>query len=231
MSRPRRSTAAGTSPLRVLVIVLLFAAVAGAGWAVWLYWGSGLVARESADAAVAQLRDRWQAASDDADPGSAADEESPLVASPVDGVAEWIIRIPALGETWEWPVAVGIGDESLAEAVGWYPGTSQPGQLGNFAVAGQCITGAQPFRDLRTIAVGDVVVVEAADAIHTYTITSAPTQLTVSDDDPWVLEPVPGQADAEPTQAFITLTTCEDLYPTPDRSVAFGVLTTTEPKP
>lgn len=220
MSRPRRNQHRGPSPLAVLGIVLLVALLAGAGWGIWQYWGSPTLARQAADDAVAELRGRWES----------SPEPPPLVPNPAEGEAQWLIRIPALGEAWEWPVAAGIGSESLDDAVGWYPGTSQPGQLGNFAVTGQCITGAQPFRELRTLEVGDVVVIEGADAIHTYTLSSAPADLTVSEGENWVLEPVPGQDDAEPTQAFITLTTCEDLYPTPDRSVGFGVLTSTEPK-
>lgn len=220
MSRPRRSHRRGVSPLLVLGIILALATVAGAGWSAWQYWGSTLVAERAAADRLSQLRSEWDAM---ADPPQ-------VIAHPQPAVSQWIMRVPALGEDWEWPVAAGVEEASLADAVGWYPRTAQPGQVGNFAVAGQCITGAQPFSALRELRTGDVVVVETAADVHTYEITSPAADLTVHADDTWVLDPVPGHDEAEPTMAIITLTTCEDLYPTPDRSVAFGVLTTTEPK-
>ena len=47
---------------------------------------------------------------------------------------------------------------------------------------------------------------------------------TVKDVDTWVLDPVPGKTNVKPTRALITLTTCQDLFHSPDRSVGFGHL-------
>lgn len=222
MSEPKRSVEQarpGPSPLLVFGLALL-AVVVGVGlWVGWLYWGSVRLAERAVGDEVAAVHDTWSR-----HPGDA------LIANPAPGEAYWIIRIPRLGDGWEWPVAVGVDDDVTGRAVGWYSGTAQPGQVGNFAVAGQCITGAQPFRHLRDLAVGDTVEVEGAAAKFTYEIISAPSGLTVQADDAWVLDPVPGQPDEAPVNAFITLTTCEDLYPTPDRSVGFGILTKTEEK-
>lgn len=225
MSRARRSAARGIPPLLVLGLGLLALVLAVGGWSAWLYWGSTFPAQDAADEAVAELEQRWQDAEPPADP-----DEPSLVTDPEPGRAQWLLRIPALGEQWQWPVVVGTDDDALGHGVGWYPGTSQPGQAGNFAVAGQCLTGAQPFRELKSLQVGDEVVVEGVHQVFTYTLNSAPADLTVAEDEAWVLDPVPGRDDLEPTQAVITLTTCEDLYPTPDRSVGFGVLTSMETK-
>ena len=40
----------------------------------------------------------------------------------------------------------------------------------------------------------------------------------------WVLDPVPGKPAEKPTKALITLTTCQDLFRSPDRSIGFGHL-------
>lgn len=222
MPEPDRSAETkrrGPSPRLVVGLVLLLGALAAGGWLIWLYGMSGKVVRYHLPTRIVEVWRHWE-----------AEPAADLVAAPQPGEAYWLIRIPRLGGWWEWPVAVGVGDDVIGETVGWYPGTAQPGQVGNFAVAGQCITGAQPFRHLRELEVGDVVEVEGATAIHTYTIVSAPADLTVASDDSWVLDPVPGRDDVPATEALITLTTCEDLYPTPDRSVGFGVLTDTEEK-
>ena len=43
---------------------------------------------------------------------------------------------------------------------------------------------------------------------------------TVKPSDTWVLDPVPGNPRESPTKSLITLTTCEDLFHSPDRSIA-----------
>lgn len=215
MSEPRRSQRRGVSPLLVLGVCVLVLALTGAGWAWWRFSAAPAAAEEAAAERITELRQRWQ---------SGAEAELAPAST------QWILRIPALGEDWEWPITVGVDQDSLADAVGWYPRTAQPGQVGNFVVAGGCIAGAEPFRHLLDVATGDEVVVETRDAVHGYEVVVGGGDLTVDADDSWVLDPVPGQVEAEPMQALITLTTCEDLYPTRDRMVLFGTLTTTETK-
>ena len=50
------------------------------------------------------------------------------------------------------------------------------------------------------------------------------------DTDTWVLDPVPGEPESKPTKALLTLTTCQDLFRSPDRSVGFGHLASTKTK-
>ncbi|MEU4289796.1 sortase [Kribbella sp. NPDC026596] len=66
--------------------------------------------------------------------------------------------------------------------------------------------------------------VETADAVYTYELYGSPRDLTVKPTDTWVLDPVPGNPRETPAKSTITLTTCQDLFHSPDRSVAFGHL-------
>ena len=77
---------------------------------------------------------------------------------------------------------------------------------------------------------GAKVIVETRDAVFTYELDDAANKLTIADTDVWVLDPVPGKPAQQPTQALITLTTCQDLFRSPDRSVAFGHLVETKKK-
>jgi LPXTG-site transpeptidase (sortase) family protein len=81
-----------------------------------------------------------------------------------------------------------------------------------------------PFRKLLELRKGDEVIVETVDAVYTYELDGSPRDLTVKPEDNWVLEPVPGKPQETPTKSIITLTTCQDLFHSPDRSVAFGHL-------
>ena len=92
------------------------------------------------------------------------------------------------------------------------------------------MTHGQPFSRLLELNPGDTIEVETRDAIYTYVLDEAPRQLTVADTDTWVIDPVPGKPDVKPSQALITLTTCQDLFHSPDRSVGFGHLDSTQNK-
>ncbi len=122
------------------------------------------------------------------------------------------------------PIIVGTSDYALGRGVGWYESTQLPGQVGNFALAGHRITHGEPFARLLELKVGDKVIVTTKTTVFTYEIDKPPSQLTVKDVDTWVLDPVPGKTNVKPTQALITLTTCQDLFHSPDRSVGFGHL-------
>ena len=213
----------GVSPLALLGLVLLAATLAVSGFLGWQVYGTTWLARSAAAESVAQLRDQWAAATP-----TAPDEqgEPPAEVVPAAGEAAWILRIPTLDV--EWPIASGVEAGLLQQAVGWYPSTALPGQVGNFALAGLRLTHGAPFADLLSLEVDDEVIIETPLATYTYRITLPPAQLTVHRDDSWVLEPVPGKPDLAPTEAILTLTTHEDLIDTPDRAVGFGVLDTTE---
>ncbi len=213
----------GVSPLALLGLVLLAATLAVSGFLGWQVFGTTWLARTAAAEGVAQLRDQWAAATP-----SAPDEDGELPAelAPAPGEVAWILRIPSRGV--EWPVAAGVDDDLLKAAIGWYPSTALPGQVGNVALAGLRLTHGAPFADLLSLEVDDEVIIETPLATYTYRITLPLAQLTVHRDDSWVLEPVPGKPDLAPTEAILTLTTHEDLIDTPDRAVGFGVLDTTE---
>lgn len=217
----------GVSPFLVLLVTLIVAALGTGGFLAWQVWGTTAFARDRAVEEIAQLRTAWDGPLPEElrqdDP-----ELPPIVGEPTQHAANWLLRIPRL--SGEWPIIAGVQPSDLNRGVGWYPGTALPGQLGNFAVAGNCLTEGEPFRRLLELRKGDEVVVETRTATYTYEIISAPAELTVHADDSWVLDPVPGQDDTVPHQALITLTTCEDLYPTQDRAVGFGTLTATEKK-
>ncbi len=218
----KRAGRRGVSPLLVLAVVLLAGVLVTGGVLAWQVWGTTALSARAAERETAALRASWAGQpAPTSDPSSA-----PIVDPPAHGEAAWLLRIPALDG--EWPVIAGVGGDELARGVGWYSGSALPGQVGNFALAGHRISHGEPFRRLLELKAGDEVIVETGAATFTYTLVSAPGDLTVQADDSWVLDPVPGHPDQVPTQALLTLTTAEDLVPTPDRAVGFGTLTKTE---
>jgi sortase A len=118
-----------------------------------------------------------------------------------------VLRIPALGKDWAQPIYEGVTDRQLRAGVGHFPGTEQPGQIGNFALAGHRSGVSDPaFRNIDRITKGATITVTTAHRV-TYTYSVART-LTVAPTDVDVIAQVPGQPTASPTAAKLTLVTC-----------------------
>ena len=219
-ARRRRRRPSG---LMVLGLVLLLGGLGCLGWVGYQYLGTNIVSQHAFDAGREDLRSRWQQA-EPAEP-SASPEQAVLP-----GKATALLRIPAFGADYEIPVLEGTDLDTLTDGVGHYAGTARPGQVGNFALAGHRVTHGQPFARLLELKRGDEVVVETRKAVYTYVLDESPSSLTVDDAATWVLDPVPGEPNTQPTRALITLTTCQDLFSSPDRSVGFGHLRSTRNK-
>lgn len=133
------------------------------------------------------------------------------------------LSIPRLD--MQWTVVEGVDLRSLRGALGHYPGTQLPGQVGNFAVAGHRFHGL--FWDLDKVRPGDTILVEDRTARYVYRVESS---TMVSPTDTAVLAPVPGRPGAAPSTAEITLTTCNPKWGHSQRLIVTGNLQSTVPK-
>lgn len=224
-------------------LLLIAVGLGSLGWIGYQYLGTNAPAQEAAKSEVSQLQHQWDTGNgiDVPDPsaGASANATAAVSASSTTGPkysqaeldkAMAILTIPRFGADFQVPILVGTSDYALGRGVGWYDKTQLPGQVGNFAIAGHRITHGQPFARLLELQPGDKVIIETKTYIFTYTIDQAPSKLTVKDVDAWVLDPVPGKTGVKPTKALITLTTCQDLFHSPDRAVGFGHLVDTKKK-
>ncbi len=211
------------SAFTIAGIVMLVVGLSCLGWVGYQYVGTNLVSGKVFETEKQQLRTKW----DEEKKADPTGKKKPTV---IPGDAMALLRIPAFGASYEIPILSGTDLGILSKGVGHYTSTADPGQIGNFAVAGHRVTHGQPFSRLLELSPGDEIVVETREAIYTYVLDQAPEKLTVKDTDTWVIDPVPGKPDAKPSQALITLTTCQDLFHSPDRSIGFGHLASTQNK-
>lgn len=227
--RPR----GGVSALTALGVLLLVAGLGCLGWVAWQYVGTNVTSEKAFHEETSQLRERWSQPAEGADPAEPGSTEGggELTPTVVPGDAIALLRIPAFGADYEVPILSGTDLSILNRGVGHYTGTADPGQIGNFAIAGHRITHGEPFSRLLELQAGDQVVVETRTAIYTYVMDGSPGNLTVDDTQTWVLDPDPVNRDDEATTAMLTLTTCQDLFRSPDRSVGFAHLAKTVEKP
>ena len=59
--------------------------------------------------------------------------------------------MPRFGADYARPVVEGAARPVLAHGVGHYAGTAEPGEVGNFAVAGHRTTYGKPFNEIDTL--------------------------------------------------------------------------------
>jgi sortase A len=133
------------------------------------------------------------------------------------------------------PVAEGVSKQNVLNKgyVGHYPGTQQPGQAGNFAVAGHRNTHGEPFRYLPRLRPKDTVEVETESATYTYTVDKILPRTSAHDSG--VIRPVPRSV-VRPAYGYdgpgyyITLTTCTPEFTSKYRMVVWGKLTSMRPR-
>jgi sortase A len=222
------------SAAAVVGLLLLAAGLGALGWVGYQVFGTNVVAQQAFTNEKESLRAQWQQAPAPSPKKKASASPRASVPPPDESVqpgeAIGLLRIPALGSSYEVPILSGTDLKTLSRGIGHYSTTALPGQVGNFAVAGHRVTHGQPFAKLLELEDGDEVIVETRTSVFTYVLDEAPKDLTVDDDDSWVLDAVPGHPETRPTRALLTLTTCQDLFHSPDRSIGFAHLASTKNK-
>ncbi|PSM43755.1 class E sortase [Streptomyces dioscori] len=144
-----------------------------------------------------------------------------------------VLGIPRLG--LRVPVAEGVSKSGVLNKgyVGHYPGTAQPGRVGNFALAGHRNTHGEPFRYLDRLRRGDRVVVETRDAVYTYVVDR--TLPRTSPGDGGTIRAIP-RSTVKPAYGYtapahyLTLTTCTPQYTSKYRLVVWGKLRSVKPR-
>ena len=208
--------------ITVGVLLLLFVAYQ-------LMW-TNVTAQRASDQIATDLQDSWAIPATDgsSDPGDPGDPGEDPEARPEIGDAFALMYIPRLSDkVWGMPVLESVALSDLARGIGHYPETQLPGEKGNFAVAAHRATNGEPFRDIDQLRVGDKVFVETQDSWFEYTLRRdqiVPPQAT------WVIDPVPFDPGATPTERLITLTTCNPRWGSTTRWVWWGDLTTSYDK-
>jgi sortase A len=196
------------------VVVLLFL-----GWQLWLndFIAGGKQTQEATTLGQDWSRSSGGSSDKPSDPGT------PIVRKePATNTKFAILIVPRWGNTWQRPIAQGIGVADVLDTigVGHYPGTQMPGEIGNFAIAGHRLAYGHAMRDVYLLRVGDPIYVETRDGWYRYVFRNLHYVLPNAIQ---VLQPVPEQPGVKPTERYITLTTCNPFYSTAERIAAYGL--------
>ena len=200
-------------------------------------WSSAQKQRE----VTAKLDDSWH-------------NQRGLVDRPVQGAGFAKMYVPAFGPDFMFTVLEGTDPATLTAGPGHYLGTAQPGQQGNFAVAGHRVGKGSPFNSLDLLSSCDAIVVETVDRWYVYRVlplrdesanwtagkgkqsqckgvesqtgryANVVGKAIVLPSQVQVIAPVPGQPGRAPSNRLITLTTCHPQFSASQRLIVHGVL-------
>ncbi|QEO14499.1 class E sortase [Agromyces intestinalis] len=213
------------------VLILLFL-----GWQLW--WNDAIMAGQQSDSASSQVKawaEQDRAGRGTAVPVPTTDPGEPVVDSTEYGNAEpfAVVYIPRFNtpDTFDSvrTVAQGIGLDvlnSFSLGVGHYPQSQMPGEIGNFAIAAHRSAYGGGMHEIEQLQLGDAIYVQTKDGWYTYRFRDFEYVTPETID---VLAPVPHHPDLQPTDRIITLTSCNPLYSTAERIIAYGVLESWQP--
>ncbi len=193
---------------------------------VWQLWWTDIEGNR-AQAEIVESLDWAQTAP--ADPVGPAivtprrDEDPPVLAEPAFGTTFATMQVPRWDGEPVRPISQGTDKRQILDTmgVGHYEGTAMPGGVGNFALAAHRTTFAKPFNRVAELEVGDAIVVQTADTWYVYRVTDSAIVMPA---DIQVIAPVPNQPGVEPTDRYITLTTCHPMFSARERFIVHGVL-------
>ncbi len=151
---------------------------------------------------------------------------SPVPAAPpgmVPGDRIARLYVPRLG--MYWIVVEGVEPQDILYAPGHYPGTALPGEVGNFSLAGHRAVGM--WWDLDQLRPNDPIVVETRTAWYIYRVDQSKI---VSPNAIEVVAPVPGSPGVAPTEAWLTLTTCNPKWDNYERLIVHAKLGRSQPR-
>lgn len=212
-------------------LILLFL-----GWQLW--WNDAIMASRQSDAASDRSLDWLEEGRVSAQDGGATSppEEGADFGEPVvddtdhdDGDAIAVMFVPRFGEDSQRTVAEGVGLDVLNRfdlGVGHYPGTQMPGAVGNFAIAAHRSAYGGGMHEIEQLQLGDAIYIQTRDGWYTYRFRDLEY---VTPETTEVLAAVPHHPDLAPTDRIVTLTSCNPLYSTAERIVAYGVLESWRP--
>ncbi|WP_233563677.1 class E sortase [Cryobacterium tepidiphilum] len=206
------------------VLVFLFL-----GWQLW--WNDMIVANQQNQAA-SDISRHWIEQAPSAAPTAQPSPEpvEPVVAAqPAKGDAFAVLYIPRYGADYHRTIGQGTGLSILNSprlGIGHYPQSQMPGEVGNFAIAAHRSANGGGMHLIDTFQLGDPIYVQTADGYYTYRFRDLQY---VKPSAVEVLAPVPNRPGVKPTDRIITLTSCNPLYSTAERVVAYGVFESWRP--
>lgn len=187
------------------------------GWQLFL---NDIIVGQQLQAESLEQSLQWEKNIADAVPGEP--DKPPVLAAPGNTQRFGLLVVPRFGADYYRPIAEGVSTADVLNSnnFGHYPDTQMPGEVGNFAIAAHRKAYGGNLEHINELQLGDSIYVETKDGWYRYVFRNLeyvkPTGVGV-------LDPVPQQGAADAEDRIITLTSCNPLFSTAERIIAYGV--------
>ena len=218
-SKPRRRNVA-RAVLGVLGELLITAGVGVLLFLGWSLWFNDLVVGNKLHEESLEQAQAWER--DEAGAAHGTPQDPPVLGAPDSTERFGLMIVPRWGADYYRPIAEGVGTAAVLNKgqIGHYPKSQMPGAVGNFAVAAHRTSYGKPFNQISSLSVGDHIYVETADGWYLYVFRNLeyvqPTAIGV-------IAEVPQSAAATPEDRFMTMTSCNPLFSSAERIIAYSV--------
>lgn len=138
-----------------------------------------------------------------------------------------VVYIPRFGSDFSAPLVQGTGLDVLDTlGLGHYDDTAMPGQVGNFAVAGHRQTHGAVLDKIHLLEPGDKIYIQTKDGFYIYVFRNTDIVLPSAGS---VLDPVPMNPKASPTERILTMTSCNPQFGSQERIIAYSTMESWQP--
>lgn len=228
---PVRRTGIFSRGVQVLGELLVTVGVVLALFIAWQLWWTNVAADAAQHRVVSDFARTFKGSGAPASPPDAGDvaDYGPAVLSPepAAGKAIGIVYIPRFGADYYRPLVQGTTPAVLDSlGIGHYEGTSMPGGVGNFAVAGHRQTHGAVLDAIDSLVPGDRIYVQTREGYYVYVFRNSEIVLPSRTD---VLLPVPSRPTAVPTESYLTMTSCNPRFGSAERFIAYSLLESWQP--
>lgn len=191
---------------------------------VWEIWINDWVSDTGQAATAHAYSQQWADAPVVPTPAAAdVATDPPVTAQPKAGTIFANLIVPRFGSDYTRPIAEGVGLDVLndvSRGMGHYEQTALPGAIGNVAIASHRTAYGGALHLLPDLRIGDHVYIETVDGWYQYSYRNTEYVLVSG---VGVLDPVPQVDGASPGDRLLTMTTCNPIYSSAERIIAYAV--------
>jgi sortase A len=190
---------------------------------VWQLWINDWVSDAGQAATAQSYAERWAREPLSPPAATGTDVDPPVTAQPAPGAVFANLIVPRFGKGYIRPIAEGVGSDVLddtARGMGHYPGTELPGAMGNIGLASHRTAYGGALHFLETLRLNDAIYLETREGWYEYRYRNTEYVLASG---AGVLDDVPQHPSSQPGDRLLTLTTCNPLYSSAERIVAYAV--------
>ena len=192
-----------------------------------LIW-TNISAAQAAERAATQVQEQWVSQGTPTPTAEGPREATPAADQPEIGTPFGLVYIPRLrDEVWGQPLVQGVGPDRLRRGSVTTWGPPCPASSGTSRLLG---TGPRTVSRCAASTSLRRATWWSSRRRRTGSPTNWMKPTIVSPSDVWVIDPVPGELEASPTEALITLTSCNPRWASTERYIWWGHLVDTTAK-